>query len=425
MDDLPPAPQSYYRELRKIVEVPVQRTIQVPETRHQVVHDVEIRPFPVRRLVEDVEYQLVEEPYTTVVEEPAVRMKQVWVPEHYTRKRTVQSTRTVRVPVPVTREVEEVEERPVPVQRVIEVPGVREELIDDIELVEITGTQQIEYVPRVGPIVYNQPPLPGEIAAAYSRSALGASPRRLLPPSHSPRRPMPAASWRPSASMGRSDPNANWHPHDTSAGGAGDAWVEDDGARRFDPAFDSTERARRGSGAASQQQQAPPRVATGTPLGATLADSDLGVLVLSVLPGGPLALAGVRAGDVITQADIHVIRSKSELRHVLRQKRHGDPMHLVLRVRTRNLVTLLRGAACHGLVLPSPPPVPHPRAETTRSIGPSLSKSYAWCDPRPRARAILVGVRTHAPPRGWRRLDVSARARTVFVKYTYNCNVAR
>jgi serine protease Do len=55
-----------------------------------------------------------------------------------------------------------------------------------------------------------------------------------------------------------------------------------------------------------------------------------GVLVSGVIPGGPAAKAGLRAGDVITAVDKQPVRDTGELRHLLAGKRAGDQVTVTI-----------------------------------------------------------------------------------------------
>ncbi len=53
-----------------------------------------------------------------------------------------------------------------------------------------------------------------------------------------------------------------------------------------------------------------------------------GVPVVSVVPGGPADQAGIRPGDIITQADGRRVETAAELVDILRSKRPGDRLEL-------------------------------------------------------------------------------------------------
>lgn len=67
------------------------------------------------------------------------------------------------------------------------------------------------------------------------------------------------------------------------------------------------------------------------------APKDAGVLVESVQQGSPADKAGVRVGDIVLSVDGKDVRSSSDLRQALRDKKEGESVRMeVLRGRTRH-----------------------------------------------------------------------------------------
>jgi hypothetical protein len=75
------------------------------------------------------------------------------------------------------------------------------------------------------------------------------------------------------------------------------------------------------------QDQAFPPVMLGLTMSPT---ADAGVVVDSVVPGLPAAVAGIEAGDVITAIDGQKVESPEALRKLLRTKQPGDAVELAL-----------------------------------------------------------------------------------------------
>jgi len=146
------------RELSKIVEVPFTRTIKVQENRQEVIQDVETKQVPVKRIVEEIEWQEVDEEYTEIIEVPSTRKRIIWVPqeieEQYMELQEVKKVRQIRVPLVTKKELLEFEPRDFPVQKVITIPEYRVESIPDVRRVEVNGIQEIECVCAPGEIAW-------------------------------------------------------------------------------------------------------------------------------------------------------------------------------------------------------------------------------------------------------------------------------
>jgi len=63
-----------------------------------------------------------------------------------------------------------------------------------------------------------------------------------------------------------------------------------------------------------------------------------GVLVTSVVEGGPAAKAGVRAGDVITAIDGEAVDSPGDLARVINRKKEGDVTLTIIRNKTQQTI---------------------------------------------------------------------------------------
>jgi len=63
-----------------------------------------------------------------------------------------------------------------------------------------------------------------------------------------------------------------------------------------------------------------------------------GVLVTSVVEGGPAAKAGVRAGDVITAIDGEAVDSPGDLARVINRKKEGDVSLTIIRNKTQQTI---------------------------------------------------------------------------------------
>eukprot|EP01012_Entosiphon_sulcatum_P008845 TRINITY_DN14863_c0_g1_i1.p1 TRINITY_DN14863_c0_g1~~TRINITY_DN14863_c0_g1_i1.p1 ORF type:complete len:304 (+),score=77.29 TRINITY_DN14863_c0_g1_i1:59-970(+) len=145
------------RKVKKMVEVPVTRKVKVPVTNTQVVETTEKQIIKVKKQILEDSFEWVDETYTEIEEQPAVRMKEVWVkklvPEQYMKKVEVRKTRRVKVPCVVKKEIEEEVEVTVPTSKIVEVPGYRVDEVVETKLVEVEGWQEIEMVPKAKPFV--------------------------------------------------------------------------------------------------------------------------------------------------------------------------------------------------------------------------------------------------------------------------------
>jgi hypothetical protein len=141
----------------------------------------------------------------------------------------------------------------------------------------------------------------------------------------------------------------------------------------------------------------PPRVALGV---VALNEAGHGVLIASVLKGGPAEHAGLKTKDLIVGAGGKPVQSLADLTAILGGKRPGDRL-LLEAIRGENRfhieVTLAEGP---GMAIPpaqpSPPPPTGPAARPTESIPPPPTDSSA---PKPGEGPALV-VPQPAVPNG-------------------------
>eukprot|EP00998_Keelungia_sp_KM082_P012194 NODE_850_length_1595_cov_208.382834_g840_i0.p1 GENE.NODE_850_length_1595_cov_208.382834_g840_i0~~NODE_850_length_1595_cov_208.382834_g840_i0.p1 ORF type:complete len:428 (+),score=109.23 NODE_850_length_1595_cov_208.382834_g840_i0:75-1358(+) len=153
-DDLENAPrQVFRRKVIKKVEVPITRKVKVPCMQQKLVEDVEIQKVKTKKQVQKQGVKLVEEAYTEIEEQPATRVREIWVKklvkEPYMKKVEVRKTRTVEVPCVTTEEIEVEEEVRVPTTRVVDVQAFRVDEIKDTKIVEVEGWQEVELIPRI------------------------------------------------------------------------------------------------------------------------------------------------------------------------------------------------------------------------------------------------------------------------------------
>jgi hypothetical protein len=121
-----------------------------------------------KKLIEIPSTKLVNEEYTEVIQQPAIRNKEIWikklVPERFSQPITVKKTRQVSVPTTVLREVDDWEVVQVTENKAVEVPGYRIDEVQDSKLIEVeelqnyslqplsTGQAQVLSARDIGPI---------------------------------------------------------------------------------------------------------------------------------------------------------------------------------------------------------------------------------------------------------------------------------
>eukprot|EP00343_Euplotes_focardii_P009300 CAMPEP_0205824194 /NCGR_PEP_ID=MMETSP0206-20130828/19897_1 /ASSEMBLY_ACC=CAM_ASM_000279 /TAXON_ID=36767 /ORGANISM="Euplotes focardii, Strain TN1" /LENGTH=319 /DNA_ID=CAMNT_0053122093 /DNA_START=35 /DNA_END=994 /DNA_ORIENTATION=+ len=135
-------PRRFKRKVVRRVEVPHRRKVKVPVVTKEVIEcEIEQR-VAVKKAVEVVDYEEVEEEYTEYVDQPATREKEVWkettVEKLEWRERPVQKTRKVKRPI--TRIVEEDH------YQVIRVPSTKVEKVDVWRIDEYTEWKMVELV---------------------------------------------------------------------------------------------------------------------------------------------------------------------------------------------------------------------------------------------------------------------------------------
>jgi serine protease Do len=131
------------------------------------------------------------------------------------------------------------------------------------------------------------------------------------------------------------------------------------------------------------------------PLGKQLADYfgvPNGVLIQSVEPGSPADKAGLKAGDVITEADGEKVSDRGDLPRLLGRKQEGEVTLTVVRERKSRTVRVTpekRGATFVGpgefrlvtpgaVVVAPPAPVIAPRAPRAPRVRPVAPRAWAW-----------------------------------------------
>jgi len=144
-------PRTVKRKVIRQVEVPFQRHVKVPVKTTKIVPTKVQKKVRTKKLVEVPSFKMVDETYTELIEEPAVRNKEVWVkkivPERYMRKVPVTKTRKVKVPTTEIREVDDFEIVEVSGSKAIEVDGFRVDEVEDSKMVEVEEYQTYELRP--------------------------------------------------------------------------------------------------------------------------------------------------------------------------------------------------------------------------------------------------------------------------------------
>jgi len=104
---------------------------------------------------------MVDETYTDIVEQPAIREKEVWVkkivPEKYMQKVPIKRTRQVKVPTTAIQEVDDWEIVEVGGSKAVEVDGYRVDEVEDSKLMEVEEFQTYKLEPTAyGPARIDQ-----------------------------------------------------------------------------------------------------------------------------------------------------------------------------------------------------------------------------------------------------------------------------
>lgn len=145
-------PRTVQRRVVRQVEVPFTRTVKVPVKTRKIVPVVVQKKVRTNKLVEVPSWTTADEEYTEIVEQPAIRQREVWVkkvvPEKYMKKVEVKKSRKVKVPTTVLKNVEDYEVVEVTENKAVEVDGFRVDQVEDSKLVEVEEYQTYELHPQ-------------------------------------------------------------------------------------------------------------------------------------------------------------------------------------------------------------------------------------------------------------------------------------
>lgn len=151
VDDGSEIPQFVQRKVVRQVEVPFTREVKVPVKTRKIVPTRVQKRVKTTKLVEVPAFKMVDETYTDIVEQPAIREREVWVkkivPEKYMQKVPVKRTRQVQVPTTVIKEVDDWEVVEVSGSKAIEVDGYRVDQVEDSKVVEVEEYQTYKLEP--------------------------------------------------------------------------------------------------------------------------------------------------------------------------------------------------------------------------------------------------------------------------------------
>lgn len=140
------------RKVVRQVEVPYTRQVKVPVKQQKIVPTKVMKKVKTTKLVEVPSFEYRDETYTEIVEQPAMRDKEVWVkkivPEKYMEKVPVTRTRQVKVPTTVIQEVDDYEVVEVSGSRVEQSDGYRIDEVEDTKLVEVEEFQKFRLRPE-------------------------------------------------------------------------------------------------------------------------------------------------------------------------------------------------------------------------------------------------------------------------------------
>jgi len=289
------------------VEVPYTRTVKVPVKTRKIVPTKVQKKVKTKKLVEVPSFKMVDETYTEVVEQPAVRNKEIWVkkvvPERYMQKVPITKVRSVKVPTTVIKEVDDYEIVEVSGSKAIEVDGYRVDTVEDSKLLEVEEYQTYEFRPfAAGPAKLLQSKEIGPVRAKHHSRAVG---------------------------------NEVFHVQDERLRDIDLDSIPDDMARaslndrpqsqgynapqqRAPPAGSQSSRVRPSSKAGARYQQPATPARPPASIGMKLRNTNSnGVVVHKVNPGEAAERAGVNTNDVITYVNNRPTRNLTEFREVL------------------------------------------------------------------------------------------------------------
>jgi len=145
-------PRTVQRRVVRQVEVPYTRTVKVPVKTRKIVPVVVQKKVRTNKLVEVPSWTTADEEYTEIVEQPAIRQREIWVkklvPEKYIKKVEVKKSRKVKVPTTILKPVEDYEIVEVTENKAVEVDGFRVDQVEDSKLVEVEEFQTYELHPQ-------------------------------------------------------------------------------------------------------------------------------------------------------------------------------------------------------------------------------------------------------------------------------------
>lgn len=152
VDDGSEIPTHIERKVVRQVEVPFTRQVKVPIKTRKIVPVKVKKKVKTTKLVEVPAFKMVDETYTEMVQQPAVRNKEIWVkkivPEKYMETVPIKRSRKVKVPTTVIKEVDDYEIVEVSGSQAIEVDGYRVDDVEDTKIVEVEEYQQYKLRPE-------------------------------------------------------------------------------------------------------------------------------------------------------------------------------------------------------------------------------------------------------------------------------------
>jgi len=312
------------------VEVPFTRTVKVPVKTRKIVPTKVQKKVKTKKLVEVPSFKMVDESYTEVVEQPAVRNKEIWVkkivPERYMQKVPITKVRQVKVPTTIIKEVDDYEIVEVSGSKAIEVDGYRVDTVEDSKLLEVEEYQNYEFRPfAAGPAKLLQSKEVGPVRGKHHSRAVGnevfhVQDERLrdIDLDSIPDDMARASIQDRPQSQGNNAPQYNRGP----------------------PPGSQSQRGRTPQGArpqaAAQQRQA-------APIGMKLRNTNSnGVLVYQVNPGEAAERAGVNTNDVVTYVNNRPTRNLTEFREVINNSSGPLLVQIARRGVRKLMVTIMR-----------------------------------------------------------------------------------
>jgi hypothetical protein len=317
IDDGSEIPQFVQRKVVRQVEVPFVRQVKVPVKTRKILPIKVQKRVKTTKLVEVPAFKMVDETYTDIVEQPAIREKEVWVkkivPEKYMQKVPVKRSRRVKVPTTVIQEVDDWEVVEVNGSKAVEVDGYRVDDVEDSKLVEVEEFQTYKLEPTAyGPARIDNAYDIGNVEGVHHSRKIGsqvyhANDHRV---DHVPVDQVPDDFARMSLNQSR----GYNRPRSATARR---------GSRNDHRAQQSRSH--------STKYQRPSSARSQAPLGVKLSDtaSHNCISVTQVTSGSAAESAGVRRGDLISYANNKPTRNLKEFRDAVSNSRG----HINLQVR--------------------------------------------------------------------------------------------